>query len=147
MWIYFRILFLKTKDTSASSWPFWLCRIIIGLWNISDKIYRRNKTHFCAEQLFLRKPCLMWDNVNRCDTASQGTDDSTLRRMRSPCWMNKPADSGRDMVILNPFPQKHRSHECALCHVTCALVVLFASFLPSLSHSEYCWQRTAWKQH
>ena len=45
-------------------------------------------THFKFNNIF-RNPCSLRDNVEKYDTASQATDDNTIRRVRLACSMNK----------------------------------------------------------
>jgi len=36
------------------------------------------KTHILCSITFFRKSCLLWDNVEKCRTAGQATDDKVV---------------------------------------------------------------------
>jgi len=45
--------------------------------NVSDENRRENQnTHFVFDKLFFRKPCLLWDNVEKYCTAGEATYDN-----------------------------------------------------------------------
>jgi hypothetical protein len=56
------------------------------------KVVEKIKTHFMISNLFL-KSCLFVDNVEKCGTAGQATDDNTTRRMRFACWITKATNT------------------------------------------------------
>jgi hypothetical protein len=63
--------------------------ILLRMRNVSDKSCRENQnTHFMFNNLFPRKPCRLWDNVEKYGRVRQATDDNIIRRMRCACWIN-----------------------------------------------------------
>ena len=67
-----------------------ILRWILIMSNVSDKSCRENQnTHFLFNKFFFRKSCRLWDNVEKCDTAGQATDDNIIRRMRFACRITK----------------------------------------------------------
>jgi hypothetical protein len=48
----------------------------------------------------------LWDNVEKCGTARQGTDDSIISRMCFACWITKATDALSEYVILIAFPRQ-----------------------------------------
>jgi hypothetical protein len=53
--------------------------ILLGTRNFSDKSCRENEIQFLI-YIFFKKSCLLWDNVQKCGTAGQATDDNKIRR-------------------------------------------------------------------
>ena len=46
------------------------------------------------------------DNVEKCCTAGQATDDNIIRRMRFARWITKATDTNSEYAILY-FPRQH----------------------------------------
>jgi len=55
--------------------------------NISDQLVEKMKNHFLCSTTFLRKSWRLWDNVEKCGTARQATNDNTTWRVRFACWI------------------------------------------------------------
>jgi CTP:phosphocholine cytidylyltransferase-like protein len=53
------------------------CWILLGMRNFSDKFVEKIKT-FCVQYLFFPEIMLLWDNVEKCYTDRQATDDSMI---------------------------------------------------------------------
>jgi hypothetical protein len=45
--------------------------------------------NFMFKNIFFRKSCLLRDNVEKCGTAGQATDDNIMRQMRFACSITK----------------------------------------------------------
>jgi hypothetical protein len=95
------------------------------------KVVEKTKTHILCSITFFRKSCRLWDNVEKCGTARQATDDNITRRMRFACWITKATDTHSEYVILIVFPRQHwlrerasilRSHIHYLSCITCIRV-------------------------
>jgi hypothetical protein len=97
---------------TASRWIFLRTR------NISDKDVEKIKTHILRSVEFLpRKSCLVWDNVEKCCTARQATDD-TIWRMPFACWITKARDTHPEYVIFIGFPLQQWLPERASINLT-----------------------------
>jgi hypothetical protein len=78
-------------------------------------------------ELFPRKSCRLWDNVEKYGTAGRATDDNITRRKRVACWTNKATDTHWDYETLIAFPLQQWLYERAqmlrctyiACLVTC----------------------------
>ena len=53
--------------------------------NVLEKI----KTHILCSITSFRKPCSLWDNVEKYGRARQATEDNIMRRMRIERWITK----------------------------------------------------------
>jgi hypothetical protein len=54
--------------------------VVLIMRNISDTICRESRdTHFMFSIFFFRKACRLWDNVEKCSSAGQATDDNIIR--------------------------------------------------------------------
>jgi len=65
------------------------CWILLRMRNASDKSCRESQnTHFMFSKFF-KKPCCIWDNVEKCGTVRQAKDDTVcvIQCMRSACWI------------------------------------------------------------
>ena len=60
---------------------------------------RENKSIYLFSKVF-RKSCHLWDNVEKCGTARQATDENIIRRMRFACRITKATDTYSWYVIL-----------------------------------------------
>jgi hypothetical protein len=89
--------------------------ILLRMRNVSDKSCGKEKSYI---QFFLRKWCLLWDNVEKCCTAGQATDESLIRRMPVACWITKATNTHSEFEILLAFPLQLVARTCldvALC--------------------------------
>jgi hypothetical protein len=88
------------------------CPFLLIMRNVSDKSCRGNpNTHFMFDNFF-QKSCCLWDNVEKCCTAVQATDDSMAHvHCILDAWGYKYTHSG--CIILNAFPQQQWLHEHA----------------------------------
>jgi hypothetical protein len=67
---------------------------ILKVRNVWDEIYRENEnTHFMLSK-FLLKSSRLYDNVEKCGTVRQATDDNIIRPWRGVIWM--PDNEGRN---------------------------------------------------
>jgi len=55
------------------------------------------------KNFYFQKSHRLCDNVEICVTATQGTDDNMVRRMRSAFWVTKATDTHSQYVILTVF--------------------------------------------
>jgi len=60
------------------------------------------KTHFTFSNFFW-KSCCSWNNVQKCGTARQATDDNTVQCMHIACWITKATAIHPEYVILVAF--------------------------------------------
>ena len=78
--------------------------ILLRMRNISDKFVEKTKTHILCLIFFLRKSCLLWDNVKKkyC-RAGQATGDNIIRHMSIAYWITKATDTQSEYVIVTVF--------------------------------------------
>jgi hypothetical protein len=83
---------------------------LLKMTNVSDKTPReRHNTHFMFNSIFknfFRKACRLWDNVGKCVIARQATDNNTVRRMRTACWITKATDTYSEYVTFVEFTRQ-----------------------------------------
>jgi hypothetical protein len=106
------------------------CWILPIMRNISDKVVENIKTHIlCSVTLFQK--CHLWDNVEKCCTARQTTDDNIIWSMSCACWITKATKTYSDYVIRNDFPWEQWLHEHAsmlhYTYLTCLLVFVITN--------------------
>jgi hypothetical protein len=65
--------------------------LIFKIRNISYIVIEKVKTHFIFN-IFFRKFCILWENVEKYNKAKWVTDDNIIRRMRLACWITKYTD-------------------------------------------------------
>ena len=53
------------------------------------KVVEKIKTYFMSSDLFLRKSCRLWDNVEKYGGAREAAGDSMIWRMRFARWITK----------------------------------------------------------
>jgi hypothetical protein len=70
------------------------------------KVIEKIKTHILCSITFFRKPCRLWDNVEKYGTARQATDDNIIRRMRFACWITKATGTHSEYLVLIAFPRQ-----------------------------------------
>jgi len=92
-----------------------------------------SKTFF----FFFSKIVPLWDNVEKCGKARQGTDDSIIWRMRFTCWINNLTNTHWEQVILIGFSRQQwlRERASILCYTYSACLVVYYCF-PKLSYSK-----------
>jgi hypothetical protein len=73
--------------------------ILLRIRNVSNVVQRIKKS-FMFNFPFPRKLCCLWDNVEKCGTASVATDDKITRPMRFAFWITKATDTHSEYVIL-----------------------------------------------
>ena len=59
----------------------------------NDKLFGQEfrghqNTHFTINHFF-RRPCRLWDDVEKYYRAGQATDDNIIRRVHSACWVRR----------------------------------------------------------
>jgi hypothetical protein len=80
---------------------------------------------------FFRKSCRFWNDVEKCGTARQATEDSIIRRMLFACWITKATHTYSERVILISFARQEwlrelpsmlhlHAHCLSCCIVGCA---------------------------
>jgi hypothetical protein len=90
----------------------YLCQLFLEGEIFQTKVAEKLKTHIlCPITFFLRKSCIVWDNVEKYRTARQAI--MTIWRMRSACWTPKATNTQSEYVILIDFPLQQWLHECA----------------------------------
>jgi hypothetical protein len=73
-----------------------------------------------------RKPCRLWNNVEKYGRAGQATDGNTIRHMRFACWINKATETHSEYVIVNCFST------CLMVAQMRLSITLYARCLPVL---------------
>ena len=82
---------------------------------------------------FFWKLCHLWDNVEKCSRAGQGTDDNIIGCMCFACWVNTATNTCWEYVILIIPPWQQRSHEhTSVVHHTYIACIVKISLI--LSH-------------
>jgi hypothetical protein len=126
--------------------------IILRMWNFPDKICNENRdTHFMFNQTF-PKMCCLWDDVEKCGTFKQGTDNIILR-IHFDRRIIKATDTYSKCVILIAFPRQQRLRErapqCCFIHTLPVLEFLLFGTIPSIAaemnqHDDQlsCWSIT-----
>jgi len=51
------------------------------------------KNHFIFSDIFFRKSCRLWDNVEKYGRIGHVKDVNIKKRMRFACWVNKATDT------------------------------------------------------
>jgi hypothetical protein len=74
-------------------------RILLRMWKVVEKII----THILCSMTFSRKPCRLWDNVEKCCRAREAADDSVTRRMRFACRISKATHARTPKEIRNIY--------------------------------------------
>jgi hypothetical protein len=90
--------------------------------NVSN-VLQKIKTHILCSITFSRKPCRLWDNVEKYGTARQTTDGNIIRRMRFACWITKTTDTHSEYIILIAFHGKNGYADEPQCYVYSTLPV------------------------
>jgi len=81
---------------------------------------------FHVQQIFPRKSCTLWDNVENYVTARQATGDNITWHTCFACWIFKATKTHSEYVIIIAFPwQKIVSRKHLSVTWTCMLSVLF----------------------
>jgi len=76
--------------------------------NVQEKLVEKMKKHtlFYVQQFFVPKNhAILWDNVEKYDTARQATDDSMIQHMCFTCWITKATNTHLEYVMLSAFLQ------------------------------------------
>jgi len=86
--------------------------VLLRTKNLSDKSCIENKnTHFCIQSHFFSgKSCFMLENVEKCGTADEATDNNNTR---IACSITKATNTHSDHVILTAFPRQQWLREHA----------------------------------
>jgi hypothetical protein len=56
-------------------------------------VVEKIKTYILCSVTFYRISCRLLENVEKCGTARQATDDNIIRRMRFACWITKATNT------------------------------------------------------
>jgi hypothetical protein len=88
------------------------------------KVVEKIKTHFTFNNFFFRKPCRLWDNVEKYGTAGQATDGNITRRKRFAFRLTKAVDTHSEYVTLILYHDKNRYANASQCHVLRTLPLL-----------------------
>jgi len=93
--------------------------------NVLDKIVEKIKTLILCSRTFFQKLCHICDNVGRCGTARQATDDNIIKCMCFACWITKATDTHLEYLILISFPHQQwlNDHASVLCNMYMACLV------------------------
>jgi hypothetical protein len=90
--------------------------ILLRRRNVSSNSCRENQNRFCIQKL-----CHLHDNVLKCGTARQATDDSIIQRLRFECCTSKVLDTHSEYVFFSPQQQSLCKHASVLScmYITC----------------------------
>ena len=84
--------------TNTNVWSH-LAHVFFECENFRTKIVEKIKIHIlCSVTFFLRKPCRLWDNVEKYGTAGQATDYNIVWHMRVACWIPKATNTPSEYV-------------------------------------------------
>ena len=123
------------------------CRYLLPrMRNVSDKSCRKDQnTHFMFNNVFLRKSCRLWDNVEKYGGAKGATNDVTICRIQVACWISWATCTHahahahartHKYVPLIAFPRQQWLHKAHLnFFVICTLPVLCRN----QSRCKYVW--------
>ena len=106
-----------------------LCEYLAELfldWKMFQNRTENQSTHFIVGNIFFRKPCRLWDDVESYCRGGQATDDDVTRRMRVACWIAEATKAHSEYIILIAFPLQqwlHR-HFSLLRHTYIACIVV-----------------------
>ena len=78
-------------------------RMLLDVWNISDKICREIQTHILCATTPFPKSCLLLDIVEKSGRVGEVTDDNITRRMRFACSVTKTRNTQSEYVIRIAF--------------------------------------------
>jgi len=96
---------------------------------------QRKSTHVLRSiNIFCRKWCPLWDNLQKYGTARQATVDNTIRRMRIAYRITMTKNTHSEYVIFIVFPQQQRLRERAsrLCLCVYCLSCVIRRGRPSI---------------
>ena len=129
--------------------------ILLKIGNFSHKSCRENQniTLCSITTPPPKKPCSLWDNVEKYGTARQATDDNIIRRMRFARWITKATDTHSEYaVILTVFPRQEWLCERATtlrlyAHSTLPVLYLFPGSNTGETRWLVCvWSVPAWRE-
>ena len=101
--------------------------ILIRMRNISDKTCGEIKTHTVCSIFFFFKSCRLWGNVEKHGGARQATDNTTMRRLRFDCQINK----ARTQTLKIPITLllEHCKNDCTIVPQYYLIIHHFFCFL------------------
>jgi len=80
--------------------------VLLRMRNVSDKIVEQIKTHILRPTFFsARKSCCLCDNVYKCGTVGQTTDDD-IQCTRIARWIPKATNTLSEYATLTAYPQQ-----------------------------------------
>jgi len=82
----------------------WYYMVYDMIWYVYDELFlqweifqikfiKKIEKHFTFGNFFFPKSCRLWDNLEKCGTAIQATDDSIIWRMLFACWTTKATNT------------------------------------------------------
>ena len=74
-------------------------RILLIMRNVSDKTVDKPKHVLCSVTFFFRRSYRLWGNAEKYGKTRQVTDDNTIRRMGTACWIIEATDTHSECVI------------------------------------------------
>jgi hypothetical protein len=109
MWQEWWVLYVETYIRLCS----YLAELFLKWEIFHRKFVEKFKTHYMFSNIFPRKSCRLWDNVEKCGRTRQTTDDNIIQRMRFACWVKSATDTHSEYVIFIAFPRQHCFRERA----------------------------------
>ena len=109
--------------------------VLLRMRHVSDKTCTENQnTHFMFNNFFPTVVPFI-DNVKKCCTAGQATDDNIIRRMRFACWITKATDTHSEYAILFFFTPTWLGERASMLrlYVHCLFLLRNSSFCVMLN--------------
>jgi hypothetical protein len=81
--------------------------ILLRMKNFQTEGVEKIKTYILRSiNFFFRKSCRLWEYLLKYGTATQATDDNTIRHTRFACWITEATNTDSEYVILIAFPRR-----------------------------------------
>ena len=124
----------------AGTLPGDLCTfMIISRWilrrmrNVAYRIIEKIKTHILCSISFFRKPCRLWDNVEKCGRPKRATDDNMAH---ARCMLDKAMYTNSDYLLLTVFCTAKNGYAIVpQCYVIRILLIFINCSCPNPCYS------------
>jgi hypothetical protein len=92
---------------------------------LQTKVVQKIKTHTLYSTTLPLKSFHFWDNMEKYGRVRQPTEENTIRRMRTACWITTTTDTYSEYVIFIDFPiQKWLRERASMLRYSTLLVSL-----------------------
>ena len=135
-------------ETNVHFWAY-LALFFLEWEMFQTKVVEKIKTHILCSVIFFRKSYRLWNNVEKCCTARQGTGDNIIRGVCCACWICKTTKTHPEYVIFIAFPRQQWLNKRASIlrdtHIACLVVYLFFTSEERKPERLCVYWRTKWK--